>query len=283
MLLGVLAVGLAYPLLRRPLGDRPALITTVLLAVSPTAVSYARLGWDPSGGPLMTLLAIAFALRNRLLPASIAIVFAWLVHPTNIFVIPIVAAAWAPHGLDLWRAATPATRARLLRLAIAAAVVAVPAGVWLAIQVARNPQTSLPSISMVIDRVTSPDLWAARAWGFIDLVSGVSPVLHIAGPLPTGTALTANIAIAAIALASLIVGWRRLRAHRHASWLLAGIVIVIRRLPCRGDGRGTVADVGTLWRIHAGAARSSRSRWRSMLWRSGIRWRARPRSSLSRP
>ena len=40
-----------------------------------------------------------------------------------------------------------------------------------------------------------------------------------------GTALTANIAIAAIALAALIVGWRRLRAHRHASWLLAGIVI----------------------------------------------------------
>ena len=40
-----------------------------------------------------------------------------------------------------------------------------------------------------------------------------------------GTALTANIAIAAIALAALIIGWPRLRAHRHASWLLAGIVI----------------------------------------------------------
>jgi hypothetical protein len=111
----------------------------------------------------------------------------------------------------------------LSRLAIAAAVLAVPFAVWLAIQVARNPQTSLPSISMVIDRITSPSLWVARAWGFVNLLSGVSPLVHIAGPLPGWTALAANIAIAAIALAALVVGWPRLRVHRHAGWLLAGI------------------------------------------------------------
>lgn len=225
VVLGILTVALAYPLLRRPLGERPALITAVLLAVSPTAVAYARLGWDPSGGPLMTLLAIAFALVDRPWPAMMATVAAWFAHPTNIFVVPIVAAAWAPHGIAHWHATTPVVRTRLRWLTLFAILAAIPAGAWLAIHIAANPQTSLPSISMVIDRVTSPALWADRAWGFVNLTSGVSPVLHIAGPLPQAAALAANGVILLVAVGSIVAGWSHLAAHRHARWLLAGIGI----------------------------------------------------------
>lgn len=225
VVLGLLAVALAYPLLRRSLGERPALIATLLLAVSPTAVAYARLGWDPSGTPLVTLLAIGCAMLDRPWLSALACVAAWSVHPTNVFAFPIVAAAWAPHGLDRWRACSDVTRARLKVVAIVACVAMVPVAAWAAFRVAGNPNTSLPSISMVIDRVTSPSLWANRAWGFVNLLSGVSTVLHISGPLPATASLSANVFIAVIALLTCAIGWPVLRAHRYAPWLLVGMLI----------------------------------------------------------
>ena len=225
IVLGILAVLLCYPLLRRSLGDRAALIATVLLAVSPTAVAYSRLGWDPSGGPLMTLLAIACALADRPVLATMAVALAWWVHPTNVFVVPVVAGAWMPHAIDRWRAATPERRTQLAGLSIAGLVVAIPLAIWAAIRVAGNPQTSLPSVSMVIDRVTSPALWAARAWGFVNLASGVSPVLHISGPLSPTAALAANLLTTLIPIAAAIIGFRNLAVHRYARWLIAGLII----------------------------------------------------------
>lgn len=225
VLLGLLAVALAYPLLRRTLGERAAILTALLLAVSPTAVSYARLGWDPSGGPLMTLLAIGFALLDRPWLALMGVAAAWLVHPTNIFIAPIVAAAWAPLAIQRWRTSTVIVRARLLRLGIAITVVGIPVVAWVLSRIAANPNTSLPSISMVIDRVTSPELWAARAWGFVNLLSGVSPVAHIAGPLPPAVERGANLFVAGLTLAVLFAGQAAFRAHRHARWLVAGIAI----------------------------------------------------------
>jgi hypothetical protein len=225
VLLGLLAVAIAYPLLARPLGSRAALLATVFLAVSPAAVAYARLGWDPSGTPLVTLLAIGAALANRPVLALIAIAFGFFVHPTNIFVTPIVAAAWAPHAIDRYRAASPATRSWIVRAVIAGAIVALPVMAWLAVRVAANPNTSLPSISMVIERVTSPQLWAARAWGFVALFSGISTAIHIGGPIQPAVANTANVSVALLLLLTIVSGWKALREHRHASWLMAGIVV----------------------------------------------------------
>jgi hypothetical protein len=225
VLLGLLAVAIAYPLLSRPLGPRAALLTAMFLAVSPTAVAYSRLGWDPSGTPLMTLLAIGAALLDRPVLALIASGMAFFVHPTNLFVMPIVAAAWAPHAVDKYRAASPAARRYLLRAAIVSAIIAVPVGAWMAIRIAGNPNTSLPSVSMVIERVTSPQLWATRTWGFVDLLSGISTVIHIAAPVPAGIAAMANIVLVAVLLASLWGGWRLFRSHRYAWWLCAGIAV----------------------------------------------------------
>lgn len=223
VLYGILAVVLCYPLLRRSLGERTAVIATVLTAVSPAAVAYSRLGWDPSGGPLMTLLAVAAALADRPVPAMVATGLAWWVHPTNVFVLPIVAGTWAPHAIARLRTASAERRALMTRLVIVAVVVSTPMAVWAAFRIAANPQTSLPSVSMVIDRVTSPSLWVSRAWGFVNLLSGVSPVLHVSGPLPAAAA--ANGLALCLAIGAGAAGARRLAAHRHARWFLAGLAL----------------------------------------------------------
>jgi len=224
VILGVAAVALAYPLLARPLGVRVAWLVTLLLAISPVAVAYARLGWDPSGTPLVSLLALALALRDRPLLSALACVAGYLIHPTNVFIVPIAAAAWAPFGIATFQRASGATRARLRTFAVAGLIMAIPLAGWMAWRVAQNPDTTLPSVRMVIDRVTSPARWAARGWGFVNLVSGVSTTSHIAAPLADPVAAAANTTFAFVLALSLLAGWPMLRAHQHARWLLAGML-----------------------------------------------------------
>ncbi len=95
---GLLAVVLAYPLLAKPLGRRAAQFAVMLLAFSPAAVAYSRFGWDPSGTPFISLLAIGLALRDRPVMAVLSLLLAFVVHPTNVFLSPIVVMAWGPHA-----------------------------------------------------------------------------------------------------------------------------------------------------------------------------------------
>ncbi len=223
-ILGIVAIVIAFPLLAGPLGRRAALLIAVFLAVSPVAVAYSRLGWDPSGSPLLTLIAIGCALRDRPGAALLSLAIAYLVHPTNIFAAPMIAAAWAPHAIARYRRTTDEHRARLARIAVAGVIVAIPIGVWALIRIAANPETPLPSVSMVIDRLLSPALWIGRMWGAAALLSGVTSAVYVAGPLPDAIVNGATTIAAAALLVPVAFGWRAFRNHRHAMWLLAGAV-----------------------------------------------------------
>jgi hypothetical protein len=225
VILGVIALVIAFPLLVKPLGQRAAMLTTVFLAISPVAVVYSRLGWDPSGSPLVTLVAIGCALRDKPAAALLSLAIAYLVHPTNIFVAPMVAAAWAPHAIGRYRQATDTQRARLARVAIAGAIVAIPVGVWALLRIAANPETPLPSIRMVIERVFSPAMWIGRAWGVAGLVSGITSAVYVGGPPPPASVNGATAVGAAALLLPIVLGWRAFRAHTHGSWLLAGLLV----------------------------------------------------------
>jgi hypothetical protein len=107
VLWGAACVLAAYPLLAPSIGRAAALLTAAFLAVSPAVVSQARIGWDPSGTPFASLLAIGFALRDRPLLAAGAQAAALIVHPTNIFLVPITASAWGPYALTRFVAAPP--------------------------------------------------------------------------------------------------------------------------------------------------------------------------------
>jgi hypothetical protein len=223
VILGMLTVMIAWPLLRRPLGERAALLSTILIAISPAAIAYSRLGWDPSGSPLITLLAIGCALNDRPGLTAISQAGAYLVHPTNVFVAPMVAAAWAPHAVARFKRTGPRDRKRLLIGVVALISVAMPAVIWALVRIAHNPDTSLPSTGMVVERAFSVTLWMGRAWGAVNLVSGVTTAIAIGGPMPGATAVWASAIVSAVLVATLALAMPILRMRAHASWLLAGI------------------------------------------------------------
>ena len=96
---GLLAVALAYAWVRRWC-DRPtALIAASVLAVMPMAILLSRTGTEPGLTPVFALLALHQAFLGRrfgLLAAFLACLF---MHPTNLFLAPIVASVYLGQAL----------------------------------------------------------------------------------------------------------------------------------------------------------------------------------------
>jgi hypothetical protein len=222
LLWSILAIALCYPLLRPSIGARSALIATALLAASPVAIAYGRLGWDPSGTPFVTLLALAFALRDKPVAAASAGILAVIVHPTNVFFLPILAAAWVPHARH--RYAAPSVRTRKIALAATATgclLFAVAAALVLR-GAANQPATSLPPVAMAISRATSPSIWLEFLHGVNQMFAGVTTATFVAGAPGSQVRLAGEI-IGLIALAAALNIRSRRDAGLHHAWLIAGI------------------------------------------------------------
>lgn len=211
---GILAVLLAYPLLRRPLGATAAALSVVLLAVSPTAVIHTRIGWDPTGTQLPSLLAVAFAFTNRPLLAAGCVAIAYLVHPTNVFLAPTVLMVWAPHGWRRYNDAPTNARRSLRRGALLATALGIPIAAWLVSSMARMQR--LPSIEMVTGRVVSLDAWLDSGWSIVRLASGVTAATYTAGPVPARLAMLADVLSLLLLAAAAGVAIRASRVNR--SW-----------------------------------------------------------------
>lgn len=85
---GLLLLGLAWR--ARRFADTAADLWLPLLAFSPVLVLYSRLGWDPALTPLASAAALLLAWRGRGLAAALATWAAALVHPANLFLIPLL-------------------------------------------------------------------------------------------------------------------------------------------------------------------------------------------------
>jgi len=88
---GVLLMALAYPLTRKAAGDQRALVFTLLVWVMPAHIVYARMGWPSSETPLVGLMCLASFLHGRTSWMALCAVAAVWVHPTNVFLVPILA------------------------------------------------------------------------------------------------------------------------------------------------------------------------------------------------
>jgi len=99
-LAGILTMVLAYPLTRKVAGERRALVFAFLIWVMPAIIVYARMGWPSSETPLVSLLCLAAFLHGRTPLMVLAAVAAVWVHPTNVFIVPILAGGVA--GQVLW-------------------------------------------------------------------------------------------------------------------------------------------------------------------------------------
>ena len=87
---GILAAVLAYFLLRRVLDPPTALAAAALHATLPAAIIFARFGCEFGQTPLIGLIAAYFALRGKVVWLLVSVAAALLVHPTNIFLVPIL-------------------------------------------------------------------------------------------------------------------------------------------------------------------------------------------------
>ena len=105
LLSGLAALCVNYWLCRRVFDRRTALITTATLAVLPINIAYSRFAWDASQSLLFTLPVVygsaALATTRRptrgMILTTIALAATIVVHPTNIFIAPLLllAIAWA--------------------------------------------------------------------------------------------------------------------------------------------------------------------------------------------
>lgn len=107
---GLLALVLNWFFCRRVFDRRTAVVSTILLAVLPINVAYSRFAWDASqslGATLavvyLSLAALRFPERfvAWLLAALVAQAAAVWIHPTNVFVAPVIGLAMVLHWVSL--------------------------------------------------------------------------------------------------------------------------------------------------------------------------------------
>jgi hypothetical protein len=211
---GLLAMATAYPLFAGAIGRRGAVLATALLALSPTAIAYSRFGWDPSGTPLACVLALGFALRQQPVAAAISSLAAIVIHPTNIFVVPIVLSAFAPALHRRYLAlALPARRRLQLGVALLVALVS-PLALWVVDTLAARPNTTIPSVEIVLQRAFAPGAWAATATGALRMFSGTTTITDMVGRLPALAQAALDVAAIAVLVFPVLLALRRVRWAR---------------------------------------------------------------------
>lgn len=216
---GLLLVGLAFPLLRRRLGDRAAFLATLILAVLPVTIGCCRLGWDPSQSCLAVLVCVALALGGRPFWTAVAFLAALVVHPTNIFVAPVLAGIFSAQGAGYLARRTPEARRRILTwvAALGAAAVVVAAALL--------PQIGPAWLRVPWKEMGRRALDARGAFDFIvlygRLLSGATAYQSTSGPLSPLALLLHDVLFWAIALPLAAVGGRRL--IREKRWVEVGL------------------------------------------------------------
>jgi hypothetical protein len=216
---GLAGLGVNYFLCRRVFDQQLAAISTVILAVLPAMVAYSRFAWDASQSVLVTLPVMYCALgairypdrrRGWLTGAVAAQCLALLVHPTNVFVAPLIVTAavwcWRRELVTVfqhvqWR------RGHVVLATLIFAVVAVGLAIGLRARLAAG-----------VERVVSPSQWASYAARIVDLLSGTTIYRYIPGVQLDGSeaaTLAYRLAAWLIVLAAGYGVWRSLRTRTH--------------------------------------------------------------------
>jgi hypothetical protein len=227
----VLALVLAYPLLSRPFGGRPAFLTTVFIAISPAAITYSRISWEPSETVFFSLLVVALAARGRTAAALFAFACSLLAHPANVFLFPILLGVSA--GVS--RSAAPSkpknvTLPSLLALVAVLAVAFFMGRFVLAEAPGLARGITLPEGSTIWMRAIDPQEWVATIRGLVRLLAGVTTGRSIAGSFSPGaeTAIeTAGFLLFAMMFALAIPSWRGERPRLFTGIALGFLVTIV--------------------------------------------------------
>jgi hypothetical protein len=90
---GLAFIIVGYAGLRSTIGARPAFVFALLAATTPVTLTYSRSGWV-SQTLLATVILLWACLAGKKVVALLSLSAALLVHPTNVFLLPIPVAFW---------------------------------------------------------------------------------------------------------------------------------------------------------------------------------------------
>jgi hypothetical protein len=94
LLSGLAFIIVGYAGLRSTIGERPALIFALLSATTPIMIIYSRFGWGASQTPLAEMIFLWACLACKRVAAVLSLCAAILIHPTNIFLVPMLLVFW---------------------------------------------------------------------------------------------------------------------------------------------------------------------------------------------
>jgi hypothetical protein len=249
---GVAALAVNYWFARRLFGERTAVIGTLLLAVMPINLAYSRLAWDASQSLLAVLPVMYCALAAAgepqrwttwILRACLATLVAVLVHPTNVFVAPLVALAAVHHRrtqIAAWvrRLLGRGSRASLDLADSAAAVSSSRRIAWGLVAAAMALAWALgPWLGIGLRRLAAPVEALQFAWNYLRLLSGTTVYRYVSGaipydpfnPPPVGSDLSIVDGLTLLVVGLGVFGcWQLVKARRAAAdqcllwgWLLS--------------------------------------------------------------
>lgn len=127
---GILTIFLTFYLGSKVLDRSTALIAAGLMAVLPVSTYCARTGYESSHAPLFTLILVYFALRSNVLATSLLLSCSYFVHPTNIFLLPLLLAVTTVKTIEQRSPGEPWPWRRLAFKTIPPTVIVAAIGLW---------------------------------------------------------------------------------------------------------------------------------------------------------
>jgi hypothetical protein len=181
-------------------------VAGLLLATLPVTIAYGRFGWDSSQSILVGVLVVHCVMTQRWILAGVGIVLGMWVHPTNIFLAPLVFVQFA-----FERPFQP--RPFVVRSTVALVVL------FAAKQLFVPPSVPL-AVASIVDRTLSPAAWGSFVVGFGRLFSGATSYTYIAGPLSPANLRVHDVVFWLLVIAVTLFGsagvWRSVKRTERA-------------------------------------------------------------------
>ncbi|MCB0417173.1 MAG: hypothetical protein H6617_08990 [Bdellovibrionaceae bacterium] len=180
---GLLTAFLSFHLSRRLFGNVVGVATGMVAFALPMHLVYSRLFIEQSLMGLTVLLSFYYALQGRSLGTLGWYGAALLLHPVDVFVTPMILAAYF-HHLYFESAATSTEKYLKSLFAVLAGLLGVAAIVWYV------PADAFNNTWNHLRRI---DLFPSFLYWFVRIFSGVTPVEDVSGALPSALRFTLDV------------------------------------------------------------------------------------------
>ncbi len=202
---GLAMVVLTWFCLRRVMSRRGAMAVTVLVACAPIHLVYSRLYIEQGLMGLTAVWALTSALRGEKFSLLLAYTTGLLIHPVNIFLTPLLLAAFGHH---VWF--DPKLNHKQKQVWLKAGVAFCIAGIVSIFLYVPDRFNLL----VIAHHLTHPGVFLMFVYYFCAVLSGVTVVQDFAGPLSPPWAFVANLLMAFAFLGALGIGLTRLAKRK---------------------------------------------------------------------